>query len=37
MPDAMKDGHSVFVKDMQNRFPPEGVVNWIAINGGGGG
>lgn len=32
--DAMKDGYSIFVKDMQNLgFTPEGVLNWSALMG----
>jgi glutamyl-tRNA synthetase len=32
--EAMKDGYSVFVKDMQSLgFTPEGVLNWIALMG----
>ena len=31
---AMKDGHSVFIKDMSELgFTPEGVLNWIALMG----
>ena len=31
---AMKDGHSIFVKDMQGLgYTPEGVLNWIALMG----
>jgi len=31
---AMKDGHSVFIKDMNNLgYTPEGVLNWIALMG----
>ena len=31
---AMKDGHSIFVKDMHELgFTPEGVLNWIALMG----
>ena len=31
---AMKDGHSVFVKDMSDLgYTPEGVLNWIALMG----
>lgn len=33
-PDAMKDGYSVFIKDMQELgFTPEGVLNWCALMG----
>jgi len=33
-PDAMKDGYSVFIKDMQDLgFTPEGVLNWCALMG----
>ena len=33
-PDAMKDGYSVFIKDMQALgFTPEGVLNWCALMG----
>ncbi len=32
--DAMKDGYSIFVKDMQELgFMPEGVLNWIVLMG----
>jgi glutamyl-tRNA synthetase len=32
--DAMKDGYSVFIKDMQDLgFIPEGVLNWMALMG----
>lgn len=32
--DAMKDGYSIFVKDMQELgFTPEGVLNWCALMG----
>jgi len=32
--EAMKDGHSIFVKDMQGLgYTPEGVLNWIALMG----
>jgi glutamyl-tRNA synthetase len=32
--DAIKDGHSIFVKDMQELgFTPEGVLNWSALMG----
>ena len=32
--EAMKDGHSIFVKDMQGLgYIPEGVMNWIALMG----
>ncbi len=32
--EAMKDGHSIFVKDMQDLgYTPEGVLNWIALMG----
>jgi glutamyl-tRNA synthetase len=32
--EALKDGHSVFVKDMQDLgYIPEGVLNWIALMG----
>ena len=32
--DAMKDGHSIFVGDMQELgYTPEGVLNWIALMG----
>jgi glutamyl-tRNA synthetase len=32
--DAIKDGHSIFVKDMQQLgYTPEGVLNWIALMG----
>ena len=32
--DAIKDGHSIFVKDVQELgFIPEGVLNWIALMG----
>jgi glutamyl-tRNA synthetase len=32
--DAMKDGHSIFVKDMgELGFTPEGVLNWCALMG----
>ena len=32
--DAMKDGHSIFLKDMKDLgFTPEGVLNWIALMG----
>jgi glutamyl-tRNA synthetase len=32
--DAMKDGHSIFVKDMgELGFTPEGVLNWTALMG----
>jgi len=32
--DAIKDGHSIFVKDMQELgFTPEGVLNWCALMG----
>lgn len=31
---AMKDGHSVFIKDMSNLgYIPEGILNWIALMG----
>ena len=31
---AMKDGHSIFIKDMQELgFTPEGVLNWAALMG----
>jgi glutamyl-tRNA synthetase len=31
---AMKDGHSIFIKDMQDLgFTPEGVLNWCALMG----
>ncbi len=31
---AMKDGHSIFVKDMQGLgYTPEGVLNWVALMG----
>jgi glutamyl-tRNA synthetase len=33
-PEALKDGHSIFVKDMQELgYIPEGVLNWIALMG----
>ncbi len=33
-PDAIKDGHSIFIKDMQELgFTPEGVLNWSALMG----
>ncbi len=33
-PDALKDGYSVFIKDMQELgFTPEGVLNWCALMG----
>ena len=33
-PDAMKDGHSIFLGDMQELgYIPEGVLNWIALMG----
>jgi glutamyl-tRNA synthetase len=36
--EAMKDGHSIFVKDMQQLgFTPEGVLNWVALMGWGAG
>lgn len=32
--DAIKDGHSIFIKDMQELgFTPEGVLNWSALMG----
>ena len=32
--DALKDGHSVFLKDMQSLgYTPEGVLNWIVLMG----
>jgi len=32
--EAMKDGHSTFIKDMQGLgYTPEGVLNWIALMG----
>jgi glutamyl-tRNA synthetase len=32
--EAMKDGHSIFLKDMQDLgFTPEGVLNWIVLMG----
>jgi glutamyl-tRNA synthetase len=32
--EAMKDGYSIFIKDMQNLgFTPEGVLNWSALMG----
>jgi len=32
--EALKDGHSIFVKDMQDLgYTPEGVLNWIALMG----
>jgi len=32
--DAIKDGHSIFVKDLQDLgYTPEGVVNWIVLMG----
>lgn len=32
--DAIKDGHSIFIKDMQGLgYTPEGVLNWIALMG----
>jgi glutamyl-tRNA synthetase len=32
--DLMKDGHSIFVKDLEELgYTPEGVVNWIALMG----
>ncbi len=32
--DAMKDGHSIFVKDLEDLgYLPEGVVNWVALMG----
>jgi len=32
--EALKDGHSIFVKDMQDLgYIPEGVLNWIALMG----
>jgi glutamyl-tRNA synthetase len=32
--EVMKDGHSIFVKDMQSLgYTPEGVLNWIALMG----
>ncbi len=32
--DAMKDGHSIFVKDLEELgYTPEGVVNWITLMG----
>lgn len=32
--DAMKDGHSIFIKDLEELgYTPEGVVNWIALMG----
>ena len=32
--EAMKDGHSIFIKDMQSLgYTPEGVLNWIALMG----
>ncbi len=32
--DAMKDGYSIFIKDMQELgFTPEGVLNWIVLMG----
>ncbi len=33
-PEAMKDGHSIFIKDMEGLgFTPEGILNWIALMG----
>ncbi len=32
--DLLKDGHSIFVKDLQNLgYTPEGVVNWVSLMG----
>jgi len=32
--DAVKDGHSIFIKDMQDLgFTPEGLLNWMALMG----
>lgn len=32
--DALKDGHSIFIKDLEDLgYIPEGVVNWIALMG----
>jgi len=37
-PDAMKDGHSIFIKDMRELgFIPEGLINWAALMGWGAG
>jgi len=32
--DLLKDGHSIFVKDLQELgYIPEGVVNWVSLMG----
>lgn len=32
--DLLKDGHSIFVKDLQNLgYTPEGVINWVSLMG----